>query len=290
MRAHHTTCMNTVIRALFFLGILFSFTQAQGAANAPSEALSTDVPTLPVVTIATGDWQPYVDSAMPHFGPMGMVIQTAFARAGYDVVFSVYPWTRNAQFVASGERDAMMPYYCSDERAVQFICSDPIVAGEQVFFYREDMPFDWKTVDDLKDYTIGATLGYFYGQSFDDAEQDGRLSVKRIADDHANLRLLMRGFIDLYPQDRAVGYGMVRAALPKEDWSKIVHNPRPLHSKSLHLLFSRATGQGEALRDIFNRELSAMRDSGELDKLLEPIYADQHAVRGTAPAAPVSAQ
>lgn len=282
MRAYN----KTLIKALLWLGISFSCTQALGAADAPSEALSADVPNPPVVTIATGDWQPYVDSNMPNFGPMGMVIRTAFARAGYDVVFSVYPWTRNAQFVANGERDAMMPYYCSDERAVQFLCSDPIVAGEQVFFYRADMPFNWKKVDDLKDYTIGATLGYFYGQPFEDAERDGRLSVKRVADDHANLRLLMRGFIDLYPQDRAVGYGMVRAVLPKEDWSKIVHHPRPLHSKSLHVLFSRATGQGEALREIFNRELSAMRDSGELDTLLEPIYADQQAVRGGKPEAP----
>lgn len=232
------------------------------------------------VEIATGDWQPYVDSASPDFGPMGNVIKTAFARAGYDVKFNVYPWTRNAQFVATGQQDAMMPYYCSDARAKQYLCSNPIVDGEQVFFYRKGEHFDWDSIADLEDYTIGATLGYFYGQPFENAEKSGQISVKRIADDAGNVRLLMHGRIDLYPQDRAVGYGMVRAVLPRDQWSQITHNPHPLHRKALHLLFSRATGRGEELMAVFNRELAAMRESGELDRLLRPLYDDQRAVRG----------
>ncbi len=211
---------------------------------------------------------------------MGNVIKTAFARAGYDVEFNVYPWTRNAQFVATGEQDAMMPYYCSEARALRYLCSDPVVDGEQVFFHRRGLALSWDDMDDLKPYTIGATLGYFYGQPFEKAEQSGGIAVKRIAEDRGNLKLLMSGRIDLYPQDRAVGYGMVRALLPQAQWSEITHHPRPLHSKALHLLFSRTTERGKTLMKAFDRELSAMRESGELEELLSPIYADQRAVRG----------
>lgn len=231
------------------------------------------------VQIATGDWQPYVDSSQPDFGPMGNVIKLAFERAGYTVKFNVYPWTRNAQFVATGDQDAMMPYYCSEARSLRYLCSDPIVDGEQVFFYRRGLAFSWHNIKDLEPYTIGATLGYFYGQPFEMAEQSGSLKVKRIAEDKGNLKLLMHGRIDLYPQDRAVGYGMVRAVLPKAQWGEITHDPHPLHSKALHLLFSRATGRGEELMRVFDRELASMRESGELEELLSPIYADQRAVR-----------
>ncbi|BES73416.1 transporter substrate-binding domain-containing protein [Marinobacter nanhaiticus D15-8W] len=233
-----------------------------------------------IVRIATGDWQPYVDSSKPDFGPLGHVIKTVFERAGYSVEFNVYPWTRNAQFVATGDQDAMMPYYCSEARSLRYLCSTPIVDGEQVFFHRRGLDFSWDDMTDLKPFTIGATLGYFYGQSFEMAEQSGRISVKRIAEDRGNLKLLMHGRIDLYPQDRAVGYGMVRAVLPRNQWREITHHPRPLHSKALHLLFSRATGRGEELLQVFDRELTSMRESGELEELLRPIYADQRAVRG----------
>lgn len=243
-------------------------------ARAEPEAVGT-----PVVRIATGDWQPYVDSSQPDFGPMGNVIKTVFERAGYKVEFNVYPWTRNAQFVATGDQDAMMPYYCSEARSLRYLCSDPIVDGEQVFFHRRGLDFSWDEMADLQPFTIGATLGYFYGQAFEMAEQSGKISVKRIAEDRGNLRLLMHGRIDLYPQDRAVGYGMVRAVLPKNQWGEITHHPRPLHSKALHLLFSRATGRGEELLQVFDRALASMRESGELEELLSPIYADQRAVR-----------
>ncbi|WP_203142945.1 substrate-binding periplasmic protein [Marinobacter mangrovi] len=238
----------------------------------------TDPAEHPVVEIATGDWQPYVDASLPDFGPMGHIIKLAFARAGYDVKFNVYPWTRNAQFVATGEQDAMMPYYCSDARARKYLCSLPIVDGEQVFFYRRGDQFDWDSMADLQGYTIGATLGYFYGQPFERAEKAGEITVKRIAEDAGNVRLLAHGRIDLYPQDRAVGYGMIRAVLPKDQWGSITHDPHPLHRKSLHLLFSRKTGRGDELMAQFNTQLQAMRESGELDNLLEPIYEDQRAV------------
>ncbi|WP_228276959.1 substrate-binding periplasmic protein [Marinobacter sp. JSM 1782161] len=244
------------------------------------DAEDSGMPADRIVRIATGDWQPYVDSAKPDFGPLGHVIRTAFARAGYEVRYRVFPWTRNAQFVATGEQDAMMPYYCSTERARKYRCSLPIVSGEQVFFHRDGDSLDWDSMADLADQTIGATLGYFYGGSFERAEQRGTIAVKRIADDAANLRLLLRGRIDLYPQDRAVGYGMIRANLPESQWHGITHDPRPLHRESLHLLFGRQGERGKQLMTVFDRELRAMRDSGELERLLNPIYADQRAVRG----------
>ncbi|WP_166263412.1 substrate-binding periplasmic protein [Marinobacter caseinilyticus] len=242
--------------------------------------LADDKDRRPVVTIATGDWQPYVDSGSADYGPLGRVIKVAFDRAGYDVQYQVFPWTRNAMIVANGDFDAMMPYYCSEARAKAYLCSDAIVAGEQVVFHRTDTRFDWSAIDDLSGYNIGATLGYFYGGAFEQAEHSGQLRVVRIAEDERNLKLLLRGRIDLYPQDLAVGYGMIRVLFPKEYWHKLTHHPRPLHSEPLHLLFSRATGRGEQLMKTFNDELQTLRDSGKLDQLLSPIYADQRAVMG----------
>lgn len=234
----------------------------------------------PVVRITTGNWLPYVDIQKADFGPIGRIITAVFERSGYDVTYDVFPWTRDLHVVAMGHYDAIMPAYCTAERAKLFLCSDPIVRGEQVLFHRSDMDFDWSTIDDLKGYRIGATSSYFYGKTFKQAEKSGEITVIRVPKDETNLRLLMRGRIDLYPQDRAVGYGMIRTLFDEKDWPRLTYHPIPLHTNPLGLLFSRATGRGEQLRKVFNAGLENMRSSGELNKMLAPLYADEAAVSG----------
>lgn len=237
------------------------------------------------VVIATGAWDPYVEinpgleipeaepgtRTVEPVGPLVDIVRRAHAAAGLDVQFVSHPWTRNAQLVESGEVDAAMPYYCSEKRAKTYICSNPIVSGEQVFFHRRGLAFAWTDVESLAGYNIGATLGYFYGEAFETEEALGKLNVKRNAKDEVNLTLLMNGRIDLFPQDRAVGYAMIRRVLPPEEWHSITHHPRTLHRESLHLVFTRANERGLRFSRLFNRELERMQASGELAALLRPI-------------------
>lgn len=252
--------------AVLFCSLLclhIQFSQAQGHSGDPQEGSK-------VVKVTTGDWLPYVSSGQPHSGALAHIIKTAFNRAGYQVKFEYFPWTRGYQLVQDGEFDATMPYYCSSDREKLFHCSEPLVDGEQVFFHLKGTTVQWDTLEDLRGVPIGATLGYFYGEQFESAENNGVLSVKRIASDKKNMQLLFLGRIKLFPQDKEVGYSTVRNLYP-EMYHQLTHHPMPIHTKSLHLIFPRNNPRSEKLLAIFNEQLLVLKEEGKIPLFLEAM-------------------
>ncbi|ROT93682.1 amino acid ABC transporter substrate-binding protein [Marinobacter sp. R17] len=244
------------------------------------------------VTVVTGDWPPYVtQSGSPH-GPMAEVIDRVFNDAGYQVKYVFQPWKRSKDQVLEGDADVLMPAYCSPDRADVYLCSDTVITGKQVLFHRVDTPLDWASVDDLRGYVIGGTLGYYYGKAFETAEKQGKLQIMRIASDATNMRLLMKGRIQAYPQDKAVGFAMLHELYPPERWAEITCNEKPLHKQSLHLLFTRATPRGAKLQKVFNKGLLRLRHTGELSQIMNnltrrneimPVGTSQQGARPEAP-------
>ncbi len=237
-------------------------------------AVSVGVEAQPVpveshtVTVVTGEWPPYVTQSEPHHGPMAQVIDRVFNDAGYQVKYVFQPWKRSKKEVLEGDADAFMPAYCSPDRSAIYLCSDPVVTGKLVFFHRVELPLAWKSVDDLRGYVIGGTLGYYYGSAFEAAEKRGELNVLRVGRDATNMRLLMKGRIQLYPQDKAVGLAMVQKLYPPKRWSEITFDEKPLHKHSLHLLFTRATPRGAELQRVFNEGLLRLQHAGELAQIM----------------------
>lgn len=241
-------------------------------AGLPVASFGAEAQPIPVeshtVTVVTGEWPPYVTRTAPDYGPMAQVIDRAFNRAGYKVKYTFQPWKRSKKEVLEGDADVLMPAYCSPDRSKVYLCSDAVITGKLVLFHRSDMPFAWKSVEDLRGYRIGGTLGYYYGEAFEAAEKRGELKILRIASDETNMRLLMKGRIELYPQDKAVGFAMLHNLFPKNRWSDITCDETPLHKQSLHLLFTRATPRGEKLKRIFNKGLMQLRHTGELAQIM----------------------
>ncbi len=236
------------------------------------------------VRIATGEWLPYVSQSLPQHGALAQLITEAFARAGYTVEYGYFPWSRGYELVKKGEWDATMPYYCSPERQKLFYCSEPLVQGEQVFFHLKGKGPKWETLADLKGVPIGATLGYYYGEPFEEAERNGTLSVKRIASDETNMKLLFMGRIRLFPQDKMVGYSMARRLFPAR-LDELTHDPRPLHTQALHLIFPRKGERGKKLLDIFNREFLALKANGTVQRYLQAMLDGEYE-RGITPVPP----
>ncbi len=143
--------------------------------------------------------------------------------------------------------------------------------GELVFFHRTSFPFEWQTIEDLKGLNVGATLGYFYGKPFEKAEKSGLFNVFRLPEDKTNFINLVRGRTQLFPQDKLVGYSMIRKQFPKNQWKTLTHSSKPLHTSSLHLVFPRINKRSERLLSIFNKGLKKMKASGELQQYLKAM-------------------
>ncbi|WP_087463279.1 substrate-binding periplasmic protein [Oleiphilus messinensis] len=224
-----------------------------------------------VLKIATGEWVPYVSESYLGHGAIAQIITRIFSTHGIRVQYRYLPWPRGYQMVLDGEFHATMPYYCSPEREKLYFCSDPIMDGKQVFFHRKDFDFDWKQLRDLEGLNIGATLGYYYGEMFEQYEADGFFKVHRVARDESNFFVLIKGRTHVFPQDLQVGYSMIRKLFPPEDAALLTHHPKPLHSNPLHLIFPRNNPNSERWLQWFNEGLQQLKDSGELTAQLEAL-------------------
>lgn len=227
----------------------------------------------PLVRIGTGDWVPYVDQQREDGGALARLVRDIFETAGYRVEFMFYPWDRNLLMLEQGGLDAVMPYSCSAQRQRISVCSAPVVQGEIVLFQRRERTFDWTQVEDLKAFRIATTLGYSYGPQFDAALQAGQLQVQQNGKEDTGFRLLSLDRVDFHPQDRAVGYAMLRRLFSPEERAAISHHPRLLNTESLHLLFRKDDAQAERLREVFNAGLRRLAANGELERLQQALYS-----------------
>ncbi|MGP0170545.1 substrate-binding periplasmic protein [Pseudomonas sp. NCHU5208] len=226
---------------------------------------------MKTLRIGTGDWPPYVEQQRSDSGALARLIRAVFAESGYAVGFVFHPWDRNLLMLRKGELHAVMPYNCSVGRLDAAVCSDPLVRGEVVFFHRRDLAFDWHGIDDLKGYRIGTTLGYSYGLAFDKAVLEGRLQTERSGKEDTGFRLLELKRIDLYPQNRAVGYAILRHQPPELLPAEITHHPRPLNLEPLHLLFRKDDPRSAQLLRQFNDALRGFAERGDLQRLQQAL-------------------
>ena len=235
----------------------------------------------PVVRVGTGDWVPYIDQSREDGGALSRLVRDIFEAAGYQVEFVYYPWDRNLLMLEHGTLDAVMPYSCSAQRRRISECSDPVVQGEIVLFQRSDKALNWARIEDLKSFRIATTLGYSYGPQFDAAVQSAQLQVQQSGKEDTGFRLLELGRVDFHPQDRAVGYAMLRRMFSPETRAAITHHPRSLNSEPLHLLFRKNDARADQLREVFNAGLRRLAESGELERLQQALYsgnADQWSI------------
>jgi len=70
-----------------------------------------------VLRIATGEFAPYCSSFSRHEGFANHLVKEAFARQGYPVSYSYFPWKRAYEMTRSGEFDASSWWAKSDDRA-----------------------------------------------------------------------------------------------------------------------------------------------------------------------------
>lgn len=217
------------------------------------------------IYLTNGEWPPYTGEKLPHYGVASRIVTEAFAIEGVKVHWEFYPWARAMRLAKSGQRPGTAAWLNSPEREQAFFISDPLIMSGYVLFHRKDDPFNWQTIDDLRDLRIGAVIGYDYGVPFEQAERDKRLQVKRVNTDEQAFRLLLAGRIDILPVDRLVGLALLQH-FDRADRERLTYHRLPLRKDNLHLLLSRQIEGNEELMERFNRGLAELERSGKLER------------------------
>jgi polar amino acid transport system substrate-binding protein len=223
------------------------------------------------VRITSGEWAPYCSQNLDHYGLALRIITEAFAREGVKVEYSFFPWDQAMNKAQTREVDGSAAWFRSPEREKKFYISDPVLMSGYVFFYLKNKNFDWKTMDDLKKYKIGATKGYDYGKSFQEAEKQGIIHVERLAKDEMNFDNLLNGKIDIFPEDMDVGMSMLYNRYPYYKCVEVNTHPKRLREDPLHLLLSKSNPKNQKLMKLFNNGLKKLKESGDYDRYVQEL-------------------
>lgn len=215
-----------------------------------------------VLTIGTGDYPPFTDSAAPDGGSVNRVVREMADAAGFEVAFEYLPWMRALELTRDGRFTATSFWYFKEERNADFIHVGPIFEDRLVFFRLIDTEEpEWTTLEDLRPLTIGAVTGYTYTPDLWRLAEEGVLSVETAQSDEANLRKLLAGRIDLFPMSAESGRVLIERLFSEQDRNRITVVERPLVVTEGYLLVSRkaanATEIAERLQSALDgRELS----------------------------------
>jgi polar amino acid transport system substrate-binding protein len=228
------------------------------------------------IRITNGEWPPYLSEQLKFYGVASRIVTDAFALEGVTVTYGFFPWKRALVLAQEGDWDASAVWLWSEERAENFYISDPVIKSTYVFFHLKSSPFEWEVINDLKGRRIGATLGYNYGEQFEQAEKNGAIEVDRVPEDEVNFKKLLAGRIDVFPMDKEVGYTMLRKLFKPEEIELFTHHPTPLRADPLHLLLSKKVEKNKRLIELFNKGLKRLQESGKIDQYLEGVQKNDY--------------
>ncbi len=227
------------------------------------------------ITVTVGEWPPFLTQELEGKGVVAEMIVEIFASQGIDAELTFLPWGRGYHETSIGEFQAMGVWMHKQEREQEFLFSDPILKEQFVFFHRKDMDFNWDNMSDLKDYRLGGGIKYSYGPELDAAVTDGTLFMDRGPSDEVNFHKLLTGRIQIYPQEKSVGYFALMNHFSAEDRDQITHHPRPILNNLSYVLFPKALEGSAELVVRFNKGLKEFRESGAYDRYMKRLTDDE---------------
>jgi len=214
--------------------------------------------------IAVGEYPPLVSQHFLHYGVTARIIREAFALEGIDVEYKFTNWARAFRLVIEGEADGIGPILKTNKRENQYYFSDSLYYETQVFFHKKNYLFNWNTIDDLSQVSIGATISYSYGEEFDQAAKSKELMIQRVPTDEQNFKKMFADRIKIFPQSLDVGYYILHSTFP-DKVSLVTHHVKPVNQNHNYLAFSKAKNNSLSLIKHFNRGLQKLKESGKYE-------------------------
>jgi len=222
------------------------------------------------VVLASGEWAPYVSENLLHEGVVSRIVSEAFALEGVEVEYAYLPWARSMEAAKKGEYHGTLPWLKNDEREADFYFPDSIATENVMFFHKKTLNFTWDTVSDLVGYKIGGTTGYFYGDDFEAAENNGNITIERATEDEMNFQKLLADRVDVIIAEVDVGYDIMERVFTAEEYASITHyEGKSISTSPLYLLLSKQVDGNDQFIESFNKGLARLEESGKVEQYWE---------------------
>ncbi len=220
------------------------------------------------IHITIGEWEPYLSSQSYEYGLVSHIVKEAFKLEGIEVKWGFFPWKRAYEMAKEGDEwQASAIWWPTKEILKEFLTSDPVLNTSLVFFHLKSHDFQWKTINDLKGLTVGLTRGYGYGDELLKAQKDNIIITETVTTDEQNFMKMLSGRIDIFPNEKIVGYAQLRNTL-KADSLLFTHHPQEFKVRTLHFIISKKAKNAKTFLKKFNSGLKKLHDSGQYKKMM----------------------
>ncbi len=237
------------------LGLAFTL-----AATVVCDAFAADT-----VTLSIGEWAPYFSQTDPNGKLLERVVTEAFKLEGVEVKYQYLPWKRSYANAESGASDGTAGWNKTEERERKFYLNkEPLIQDEAVFFHLKSKAFGWNTLEDLKKYKVGVTIGYKQEKIYESLG----IQADPVPSEELNFKKLLAGRIDVYQTAKPAGYAMIKRLFSPEEARLFTNDPKPLEVAEYYILFSQAAPNGKLFAEKFDSGFRKLKASGAYDKIL----------------------
>ncbi len=216
------------------------------------------------VDLATSEYPPFVSKLLKENGFVPEILNLIFKEIDIQPNYRFLPWKRCEAELLKGKVWAAFPYGKNAAREKRFLFSEVIFNSTSSFFYYKKKPINnWKKLSDLKPYTIGGVLGYFYETDF----KKNNLKVDYAPTELSNIKKLIKGRVQLIITDDLTNWELIKKHFPEE-----IKNfgilPKPYDVSGNYLMVSKTYPDAKELLRKFNKTLQKLKANGLLTSIL----------------------
>lgn len=229
------------------------------------------------IKIAVGEWPPYISEGQKHNGVISHIMTDIFKELEINASIHFLPWPRTYADAANGLYAATGVWMHKADREKDFFYSNAVLTEQFVFFHKKTSNFDWATIKDLKDLSIGGISASSYGPILDKAIAQGELNMSRVTRPQQNFRMLIHNRIDIFPFEINVGQAVLKEHLTQIEQEEITHHPKAYLNNESFVLFPKSLHGSKELQVQFNKQLKIFKEDGRYDvyfkKFQQGFYA-----------------
>jgi polar amino acid transport system substrate-binding protein len=215
------------------------------------------------INFALVEWPPHTSQTMDGYGVAAELVTTIANEMNIDPKYNFYPLKRVFGRLEDGSHWAAFPGSYTEGRAKKFFYSDAIFPQVDRFFYYKQKPdVNFRKLNDLKQFVIGGTKGFWYEDKFKKAG----LNTYYVSEDLLAIKMLIGGRVDLVAIHEVVGWQLIKKYFPNEAQNFGVLE-KPLKTKPNYLLASKQFPNSKILLKRFNQALEQIKANGKYDKI-----------------------
>lgn len=225
---------------------------------------------------AEDDWYPY--SALRDGQVQGMsvdIVKAAFAATATDIQLLPYPYARCMQMTLKGELAACFNSAPNAAIARDYLLPTTALFSDDILLWaRAAQTATVSDIAQLRGEKVAVTIGYEYGERFDQHTQAVRVAVRQ---DLNGFRMLQRQRVDYVVAYRGTANHLFR------QYPALAGQFRPVasvHQPQLFLSFSRHGAEAQALVQRFEQGMRLIHDNGRYEQILHDW---QHGSADSAP-------